>query len=177
MLIFCDTPVEPFPPFANDMAIIGRVVHLQARVTRQRMDDWHQQALTYTSTKCAIHAPCILPITFSMSACRPNESKATTTIEWHDEHSTSNGVDPGSSSGLRTFIDSRLQYHSCLLFRRFIGVGRDRDLDKVQTLYRPRPESMAAEFNQPAPNESYMPSVDHDRDIGAGSFETSWQQR
>ena len=28
ILIFCDTPGEPVPPCANDMAIIGSVVHL-----------------------------------------------------------------------------------------------------------------------------------------------------
>lgn len=57
--------------------------------------------------------------------------------------------------GLQTFSDSRLQHHSRLLFRWFVGVGCDRDIDEIQTLRRPRPKSEVGEHVQPAPDEFY----------------------
>lgn len=57
-LIFCDTPGDPSPPFASDMAAIGSVVHLQTRVhvndTNERQANVHVDQMRDTSP---VHRP------------------------------------------------------------------------------------------------------------------------
>lgn len=116
-LMFCDTPAEPAPPLANNMAAIGSVVHLQSNGLHYRQDDPDREYIstgyTYMSTRCVIQAPCIFPAVFSMSACRgTNRSWVVGGGGRHmhdDEHRMSNRFDWRRGWIRAQFCDTDLQ--------------------------------------------------------------------